>query len=78
MSGKSFLVDLTKCTACRGCQVACKQWHGLPAEETRNMGSHQNPQDLSFNTYKLVRFTEGIIDGKLNWLFFSRTVQALR
>ncbi len=70
MSGKSFLIDLTKCTACRGCQVACKQWHGLPAEETRNLGSHQNPQDLSFNTYKLVRFKEGIIDGKLNWLFF--------
>ena len=52
---KSFLVDTTLCTACRGCQVACKQWHDLPAEETVNRGSYQNPADLSFDTYKLVR-----------------------
>ncbi|MFW5836713.1 MAG: 4Fe-4S dicluster domain-containing protein [Desulfovibrionaceae bacterium] len=70
MSGKSFFIDLTKCTACRGCQVACKQWHKHPAEETRNWGSHQNPKDLSFVTFKLVRFKEDVIDGKLNWLFF--------
>ena len=34
MSGKSFLVDLTKCTGCRGCQVACKQWNQLEGEKT--------------------------------------------
>ena len=71
MQGKTFFIDLTKCTACRGCQVACKQWKKLPAEETRNWGSHQNPKDLSYNTLKLVRFTEVVEDGKLkNWLFF--------
>ncbi|UCD81176.1 MAG: formate dehydrogenase [Desulfobacterales bacterium] len=67
---KSFLVDTTLCTACRGCQVACKQWHDLPAEETLNRGSYQNPADLSFDTYKLVRMREEMIDGKLRWLFF--------
>ena len=67
---KSFLVDTTLCTACRGCQVACKQWHDLPAENTVNRGSYQNPADLSFDTYKLVRMREQVIDGKLNWLFF--------
>ena len=67
---KAFFVDTTLCTACRGCQVACKQWHDLPAEETRNLGTHQNPPDLSFVTYKLVRMTEAVIDGKLRWLFF--------
>jgi formate dehydrogenase iron-sulfur subunit len=67
---KSFLVDTTLCTACRGCQVACKQWHDLPAEETVNRGSYQNPADLSFDTYKLVRMSEGVVDGKLRWLFF--------
>ncbi len=67
---KSFLIDTTVCTACRGCQVACKQWHNLPAEKTINRGSYQNPADLSFNTYKLVRMREEIIDGKLKWLFF--------
>jgi formate dehydrogenase iron-sulfur subunit len=67
---KSFLVDTTLCTACRGCQVACKQWHDLPAEETVNRGSYQNPADLSFDTYKLVRMREEVVDGKLRWLFF--------
>jgi len=67
---KSFLVDTTLCTACRGCQVACKQWHNLPAEKTVNRGSYQNPADLSFDTYKLVRMNEKVIDGKMNWLFF--------
>ncbi|MGE4298090.1 MAG: 4Fe-4S dicluster domain-containing protein [Desulfovibrionaceae bacterium] len=67
---KGFFIDLTKCTACRGCQVACKQWHKLPAEETKNWGSHQNPKDTSFNTYKLVRFEEVEVNGELKWLFF--------
>ncbi|WP_028573611.1 4Fe-4S dicluster domain-containing protein, partial [Desulfonatronovibrio hydrogenovorans] len=71
MDGKGFFIDLTKCTACRGCQVACKQWHKLPAEETRNWGSHQNPKDLSFITYKVVRMNEIVEDNKLkNWVFF--------
>lgn len=67
---KSILIDTTICTACRGCQVACKQWHNLPAEKTTNVGSYQNPQDLSFDTYKLVRMNEEIINGRLEWLFF--------
>lgn len=66
----AIFVDTTLCTGCRGCQVACKQWHDLPAEETQNLGTYQNPPDLSFNTYKLVRMTEEIIDGRLQWLFF--------
>ena len=68
---KSILIDTTVCTGCRGCQVACKQWHNHPAEKTKNMGSNQNPQDLSFNTYKLVRMNEQIINGRLEWLFFA-------
>ncbi|MBU0971619.1 MAG: formate dehydrogenase [Proteobacteria bacterium] len=67
---KSFFIDTTVCTACRGCQVACKQWHDLPAEATVNTGSFQNPADLSFSTYKLVKMNETVIDNQLNWLFF--------
>ena len=70
MSGKSFFVDLTLCTACRGCQVACKQWKKLPAEKTTNWGSHQNPKDLSGDTIRLVRFNEVKVEDKLQWLFF--------
>ena len=67
---KSFFIDTTICTGCRGCQVACKQWHDLPAESTKNLGTFQNPPDLSFMTYKLVRMKEEVIENKLNWLFF--------
>ena len=67
---KAFFIDTLVCTACRGCQVACKQWHDLPAEETTNTGSYQNPPDLSFSTYKLVRMREESINDKLTWLFF--------
>jgi Fe-S-cluster-containing dehydrogenase component len=34
----AFFIDTDRCTGCRGCQVACKQWHDLPAEETQNRG----------------------------------------
>ena len=70
MAEKSFLIDTTRCTACRGCQVACKQWNKLPATKTFNWGSYQNPADLSFSTFKVVRFREVISKGKLNWYFF--------
>lgn len=68
---KTFFVDTTSCTACRGCQTACKEWHGLPATKTKQKGSHQNPADLNAFTYKLVRFREHKKDGRVSWNFFS-------
>ncbi len=67
---KSFLIDTTRCTACRGCQVACKEWNSLPANKTKQTGTHQNPPDLNINNYKLVRFSEHKIDGVVQWYFF--------
>ncbi len=58
MAGKYFLVDTTRCIACRGCQVGCKEWHKLPGVETRQWGSPQNPPDLNGHTYRIVRFRE--------------------
>ena len=71
MNGKSVLIDLSKCIGCRGCQVACKQWNQLPGEKTVNVGSHQNPQDLSAITYTLVRFKETENNGGVDWTFFK-------
>ena len=69
MQGKTFFIDMTKCTACRGCQVSCKQWKNLPAVKTKNWGSHQNPPSLTPVTFKLVRFNEVNKDGKIRWNF---------
>ena len=69
----AMLLDLSKCTACRGCQAACKQWNDLPAEETTNWGSYQNPKDLSYDTYTLINFQEyERSDGSLAWLFLNQ------
>lgn len=70
--GFSILVDTSRCTGCRGCQIACKQWNQLPATITKNMGTYQNPQDLSADTWKVVRFADGKNgDGKPYWLFLT-------
>ncbi len=69
--GKSFFIDTTKCTACRGCQIACKQWNKNPGTKTFQRGNHQNPADLSVYTFKLVRFNEvEVPGGEPKWYFF--------
>jgi len=71
MADKSFFIDTTKCTACRGCQIACKQWNRNPGTKTIQRGTHQNPADLSFFTFKLVRFNEiEVPGGEPKWYFF--------
>lgn len=70
--GFSILVDTSRCTGCRSCPVACKQWNQLPGTETKNMGTYQNPQDLSAQTWKLVRFQDGKNkDDRPYWFFFT-------
>lgn len=66
---KALLVDTTKCTGCKACQVACKQWNELPAERTEFKGSYQNPADLSASTYTIVKFKEVTNKDKLDWFF---------
>ena len=71
MADKSFFIDTTKCTACRGCQIACKQWNKNPGTKTLQRGNHQNPPDLSASTFKLVRFNEvEVPGGEPKWYFF--------
>ena len=67
---KAFLIDTTRCTACRGCQVGCKEWKNLPPVATKQLGTHQNPPDLNPFNLKLVRFSEHMLDGKVVWNFF--------
>lgn len=81
MADKAILFDGTKCTACRGCQVACKQWNENDefistkenGVESKNRGSYENPPDLSPQTWVKMRFKEVERQGKLSWLFIRQS-----
>jgi len=67
---KRMLIDMSKCIACKACQIACQQWHQLPAEDTTFEGSYQNPKNLSAANLTLTEFFEVGNNGDLRWLFF--------
>lgn len=72
MGKKAMLIDVSKCTGCRACQVACKGWNDLPAEETKCVGVYDNPPDLSPVTWNRIAFFEIERDnGRLDWVFRS-------
>jgi len=55
------LVDTTRCIGCRSCQVACKQAHGLKADDTKFFaaeGGYQNPLGFTPYTRTYVAFHE--------------------
>ena len=66
---KSMLIDTSKCMACRGCQVACKQWNQLPAEKTTFTGTYENPPAFTSRTWMKVTFREAEVDGDVRWYF---------
>jgi len=66
---KSVLVDLTRCTGCRGCQVACKSWNERGVVPTSLDGSFENPPALSETCYTRIRFEEGERGGAPVWSF---------
>jgi formate dehydrogenase iron-sulfur subunit len=82
MAEIAILYDATKCTACRGCQVACKQWNEndeyipAPTDEhgvlASNWGSYENPPDLSPTTWLKMEFREIETGGQVRWLFTRR------
>lgn len=71
MGKVTMLVDTSKCIACRGCQVACKQWWDLPASKTSQTGSYENPRDLEPNTWTRITFHEYESGGRIQWLFLA-------
>lgn len=66
---RAIMVDTTKCTGCRACQVACKQWNELPAGTTAFTGEYENPVKLLANTWTKVNFNEVSAGGEMRWLF---------
>jgi formate dehydrogenase iron-sulfur subunit len=65
----SKLVDIDLCIGCKACEIACKEWNDLEAEETSNFGGYQSHEDLTPNTWDLMRFNEvELDDGGIAWL----------
>ncbi|MDE2488992.1 MAG: 4Fe-4S dicluster domain-containing protein [Alphaproteobacteria bacterium] len=59
--GKSygFFTDTTVCIGCKACEVACKEWNNLPADDVGLTGdSYDNTGALSANTWRHVNFVE--------------------
>jgi formate dehydrogenase iron-sulfur subunit len=66
----AMLIDVSRCTACRSCQVACKAWNDLPGEVTVCLGCYDNPPDLSPDTWNRIAFYEVEREGgQVAWLF---------
>ena len=54
-----FFTDATLCIGCKACEVACKQWNGLPSDGMEWTGrSYDNTGHLSATTWRHVTFTE--------------------
>jgi formate dehydrogenase iron-sulfur subunit len=58
-----FFTDTTTCIGCKACEVACKQWNDLPADELL-LGkgrSYDYTGALSASTWRHVRFVETLM-----------------
>ena len=76
----AMLYDASKCTACKGCQVACKQWNVLYTDLGMNAfpfsGSYQNPVDLNGSNRLVMTFSEKKTDNlerPIEWAFGRRS-----
>ncbi|WBU65413.1 formate dehydrogenase subunit beta [Paracoccus aerodenitrificans] len=64
------LIDISKCIGCKACQSACIEWNDTHPEIGTNIGSYDNPHDLTSEMYTLMRFSEweDPETGDLEWL----------
>lgn len=59
-----FFTDTTLCIGCKACEVACKEWNALPADNLSLTGmSYDNTGGLSAYTWRHVAFVEKIRGG---------------
>ena len=57
----AMLHDVARCSACRACMVACKQWHDLPADmSTPFEGQYQSHAELTPSTWNLIKMKERV------------------
>ncbi|MCQ0971404.1 formate dehydrogenase subunit beta [Paracoccus sp. TK19116] len=64
------LIDISKCIGCKACQSACVEWNDTHPEVGENVGSYENPHDLTAEMFTLMRFEEWVNPdtSDLEWL----------
>ena len=56
---KGFFTDTSICIGCKACEVACKQWNGVPDDGFDLLGmSYDNTGELGDSTWRHVAFIE--------------------
>jgi formate dehydrogenase iron-sulfur subunit len=69
-----FFTDTSVCIGCKACEVACKQWNDLPADESSYDASvsYDHTGELTATTWRHVRFVEMLEPGGGgDWIFMS-------
>jgi formate dehydrogenase iron-sulfur subunit len=67
-----FFTDTSVCIGCKACEVACKEWNELPADDVGWTGhSYDNTGHLGAATWRHVAFVEQQHDGSVRWLMSS-------
>lgn len=86
MTEMAILFDSSRCTGCRGCQVACKCWNDLPSEPTAENpydsvnwdGKFTHPADLNSCTRLIMTFQDfedANSQKRVGWAFGRRACQ---
>jgi formate dehydrogenase iron-sulfur subunit len=58
-SRKGFFTDSSICIGCKACEVACKEWNGIPEDGLAMLGmSYDNTGALGASTWRHVAFIE--------------------
>ena len=56
---KGFFTDTSVCIGCKACEVACKEWNGVPDDGMNFLGSsYDNSGALGASTWRHVKFIE--------------------
>ncbi len=74
-----FFTDTSLCIGCKACEVACKQWNQLPAEQQHWSGtSYDNTGQLSAITWRHVQFIEQIERKRPDLPLFENRIEEAR
>jgi formate dehydrogenase iron-sulfur subunit len=67
-----FFTDSSICIGCKACEVACKEWNGVPDDGLVFLAnSYDNSGGLGADTWRHVAFVEQRTDDGVRWLMNS-------